>query len=112
MRTVCFKLFDLGDKDNCLGRRIYVSSLSSITIDRSQLQSIWYLLEYLEACKQEEELDLFHLSLTQITLWLTASSPILVLKTFNYVIYILIYVDDILITGSSASAITNIINSL
>jgi hypothetical protein len=33
-------------------------------------------------------------------------------KKKNFVIYILIYVDDILITGSSASAIANIINSL
>ena len=33
-------------------------------------------------------------------------------KKKKFVTYILIYVDDILITGSSASAITNIINSL
>jgi len=34
------------------------------------------------------------------------------LQKFNYVIYILIYVDDILITGSSVSVINNIIHSL
>jgi predicted amidophosphoribosyltransferase len=41
-----------------------------------------------------------------------ADTSLFVFQTSNYVIYILIYVDDILITGSSASAITNIINSL
>ena len=34
------------------------------------------------------------------------------LQQFNSVIYILIYIDDILITGSSASVINNIIHSL
>jgi len=34
------------------------------------------------------------------------------LQKFNYVIYILFYVDDILITGSSASVINNIIHYL
>jgi hypothetical protein len=35
-----------------------------------------------------------------------------VFQTSNYVLYILIYVDDILIMGSSAFAINNISNSL
>jgi len=41
-----------------------------------------------------------------------ANMSLFVFQSSNFVIYILIYVDDILITGSSASAITNIINSL
>jgi hypothetical protein len=44
--------------------------------------------------------------------FMKADTSLFVFQTSNYVIYILIYVDDILITGSSASAITNIINSL
>ena len=43
--------------------------------------------------------------------FMKADTSLFVFQTSNYVIYILIYV-DILITGSSASAITNIINSL
>jgi len=41
-----------------------------------------------------------------------ADPSLFVLQKFNYVIYILIYVDDILITGSSASVINNFIHSL
>jgi len=41
-----------------------------------------------------------------------ADTSLFVLQKFNSVIYIFIYVDDILITGSSASVINNIIHSL
>jgi len=41
-----------------------------------------------------------------------ADTSLFVLQKFNSVIYILIYVDDILITGSNASVINNIIHSL
>ena len=41
-----------------------------------------------------------------------ADTSLFVLQKFNYVIYILIYVDDILITGSNPSVITTIIHSL
>jgi hypothetical protein len=41
-----------------------------------------------------------------------ADTSLFMLQKFNYVIYILFYVDDILITGSSASVINNIIHYL
>jgi len=41
-----------------------------------------------------------------------ADTSLFMLQKFNYVIYIIFYVDDILITGSSASVINNIIHYL